>query len=285
MRAKLLLNLALALAVAGLAAYVFLRPAEKAEPGIRLTGLSRDQVTRVAIERRKTAPIRLEKRDGHWRMLAPFESRTDDTQADRIVDLVSATARSKLPREDLARFELDPPQVKVTLNDEAFAFGRVNEVTNEQYLATADAVFLVAPFYGYGIPDDATKLVSRMLLGPDEVPEAFDFGGRRVVRDEKGQWTLQGAPSPQGAAALSQDDFNRWADEWRLTSALAAEPYKGPGGKQRITVRFKNGESAVFQIVESATGFGLVRTGQNLLYRFGAEVGRRLMDPRAVAAK
>jgi hypothetical protein len=285
MKAKVILNLVLVLAVTAVALFAILKPQQKADPGIRLLDVARDQVSRIAIERKGAPAVRLEKQGDGWHVTAPFTARADRNQVDRILDLAGAVAKQKLPREDLGRFDLDPPQLRVTLDDRAIAFGRINEVTNEQYAATAQAVYLVAPFYGYGIPDEGGKLASRKLLGDDEQPVAFDFGGYRVARDDKGQWSESGASAAQAKAPLSQDEFNRWADEWRVTYALAVEPGKaGPGG-QRVTVKFRNGQSANLLAAKTPTGFTLLRTDQNMLYRFGAEVGRRLMDPHVAAAK
>lgn len=290
MKSKVILNLLLVIVVTGLALFAILRPAEKKDVGAKLVELKRDQVAKIHIEHRKGAAIQLEKRSDGWHVIAPFSSRADIGQVDRVLDLTTATARQKLPREDLARFDLDPPQAKVTLDDHVVAFGRINDITNEQYAATADAVYLVSPFYGYGIPADAGKLASRKLLAEDEIPVAFDFGGYQVVRDEKGRWSTAGtvpgkSASEKSTGELSQDEFNRWADEWRVTYAVAAEPYKSGAGKQRVTLRFKNGKSAIMQAAEAGAGFTLLRGDENMLYRFGAQTGKRLMNPHVAADK
>jgi hypothetical protein len=286
MKAKVILNLVLVLAVTAIALYAILQSKQKPDPGTRISQLQRDAVSRIAIERKGAAPVRLERAGGGWRIVAPFTARADTGQVDRMLDVTAATARQKLPREGLARFALEPPALRVVLNDESIDFGQVNELTNEQYVATADAVYLVAPFYGYGIPPDAGKLASRKLLADDETPVAFDLGTRRVVRDDKGQWSMAGSWPAQPGSTPTQDEFNRWADEWRATYALAAEPATGGAGKgQRITVRFKDGRSVVMRADTSASGMSLVREDEKMRYQFGADAGRRLLDPRLSAAK
>lgn len=285
MKSKVILNLLLVLAVTAIALFAILRPAEKKDPGTKLVDLQREQVTRISIERRKAAPIRLEKRTDGWHVTAPFTSRADIGQVDRVLDLTSANAKQKLPREDLARFDLDPPQVKVMLDEQSIAFGRINDITNEQYAATADAVYLVTPFYGYGIPADAGKLASRKLLADDEIPVAFDFGGYRVIRDDKGRWSSTGTVPAKAAAELSQDEFNRWADEWRVTYALSVEPHKGGARARGVTLRFKSGKSITLQAAGTDSGFTLLRNDENMLYRFGAQTGSRLMNPYVAAGK
>lgn len=285
MKSKVLVNLVLVLLLTGMVLYAFFRPKEQSDPGVRLTQLKRDDITRITVERRGSPAIQLQKRDGSWRISAPLQTRADPIQVDRLTDLVTATAKHKLPAGDPGGYELDPPQVKLILNDQAFAFGRINDVTYEQYVATAGAVYLVAPFHGYGIPVEITKLVSRKLLDDAEVPVAFDFGRYRIVKDDRGAWAVEGAYPAQLGMPPSQDDFNRWADEWRFTSSLGAEPRRSTRGKDRLVVQFKGGKKVNMEIVQRQPEFLLVRSDENMQYRFGAEVGRRLLDPRVVAGK
>lgn len=285
MKSKILLNLALIAALVALSLYSYFKPWHAAAPTLKLTSLRRDDVNRISVEPRGLVPFRLEKLDGTWRVVAPFNAQADVTQVDRLADIVNANAKQKMANADLAQLGLNPPQVRVILNDQAFAFGRVNDITYEQYLATADSVYLVPPLYGYGVPTDATKLLSRRLLDAGEVPVAFDFGRYRFVRDDKGTWAASGEFAMAKDAPVSQDDFNRWTDEWRNTSALGVEPDKGSRTRQQVVVRFKNGKAVTMRIVQTAPDFRLVRGDNAMRYHFGAEVGHRLLDPRVVAKK
>jgi Domain of unknown function (DUF4340) len=285
MRSKVLLNLVLIAALVALSLLTYFKPWKEAIPAIKLTQLKRDDVARIIIEPRGAAAIKLEKREGTWRIESPLNAQAEDIQVDRLVDIVNATPKQKLASADLPQFGLDPPQVRVRLNDEAFAFGHINDITNEQYVATANGVYLVPPLYGYGIPTDATKLLSRRLLDAGEVPVAFDFGRYRIVRDDQGKWTSSGelaAPNPP----LSQNDFNIWADEWRHTSALSVAPDgNGARAREQVTVRFKDGKAVTMRILQRDPDFQLVRGDNAMRYHFGVEVGRRLVDPRVVAKK
>jgi len=285
MRSKVLVNLLLVLLLTGLALYALLRSKEPSDTGIKLTQLKRDDVSRITLERRGSPTIQLEKREGRWRITAPLQTRAEPTQVDRLTDITMATAKHKLPPGDLPRYELDPPKLKLTLNDDTFAFGRINDVTNEQYVANAGALYLVAPFYGYGMPTEVNKLASRKLLDDSEVPVAFDFGRYRIVRDDRGNWTIEGSYPAQRGKVLSQDDYNRWADEWRITSSLGVESHRGARGKERLVVHFKNGKKVSLEILQKQPEFLLIRGDENMQYRFGAEVGRRLLDPHVVAEK
>lgn len=283
MNSRVLVNLALALLLAGIALYAYLGTRQQPAPQPRVTTLKVEEITRIRVEHRGSPAIELEKRADGWRLTAPLTTRADRYQVDRITDIVNATSKQQLSVTDLSGFDLSPPQIRVVLNDQTFSFGRINEITNEQYLAVGDTVHLVAPLYGYGIPADPLKLASSRILGEDETPVSFDFGRHRFVRKD-GQWLSEGAAPPDRSGPLSQDDFNRWADEWRRTSALAVEPRKAGRGGERLTIGFSNGRSVSMQLLRQQSGLILVRTDENMQYRVGEEVGRRLLDPHVVAA-
>ena len=285
MKSRVLLNLTLIAALVALSLYAYFKPRQDAAPTIKLTLLKRDEETRIVVEPRGAAALKLEKLDGTWRIVAPLNAQADATQVDRLVDIVNAYAKQKLANADLVQLDLSPPQVRVTLNDQAFAFGRVNDITYEQYVAAAGGVYLVPPLYGYGIPTDATKLLSRNLLDAGEVPVAFDFGRYRIIRDDKGNWAADGEFATAKEASLSQDDFNRWADEWRFTSALSVEPDKSSRAREQVIVRFKDGKAVTMRILQKEPDFQLVRSDNAMRYHFGVAVGHRLLDPRVVARK
>jgi len=88
MKSKVLVNLVLVLLLTGLVLYAFFRPKEQSDPGIRLTQLKRDDITRITVERRGSPTIQLEKRDGGWRISAPLQTRADPIQVERLADLI-----------------------------------------------------------------------------------------------------------------------------------------------------------------------------------------------------
>ena len=284
MKSKILINLALVAALVGLSLYAYFKPGQSTAPALKLTSLKRNEIERIGVEPRTGAPYKLEKKAGTWRLVAPLNAQADQTQVDRLLDIASAPAKQKLANPDLSQLGLQPPQVRVTLNDRVFAFGRVNDITYEQYVAAAGEVYLVPPLYGSDIPQEAAKLLSRRLLDAGEIPVGFDFGRYRIVRNDKGVWAAAGDFATAPDKGLSQDDFNRWADEWRYTSALSVTPYKDRGAGELITVRFREGKTVTMRMLQKQPEFQLVREDNSLRYQFGVDVGRRLLDPRVVAA-
>jgi hypothetical protein len=282
-KSRLLLNLALLVALSGLGLYAYLRPKQEEAPGLSVSQVRRDEVSRIRVERRGAPTIELRKRDGQWHMLAPYKTRADQFQVDRLLDIAAATSKHKLPAGDLPRYGLAPAPVSVTLDDQVFQFGALNEITNEQYVGSGDGVYLVATYLGYGIPTDAARLLSHRLLGDDETPTGFDFGRWRATRDEGGRWSIAGRPPKK--EALSTDDLNRWADEWKLANSLSVEPHKGARSGDKFEVTARGGKAITFVVLRRQPEVQLLRTDENMRYRLGAEAGARLLDPWTIAAK
>ncbi|UCH48358.1 MAG: DUF4340 domain-containing protein [Betaproteobacteria bacterium] len=284
MKSRLLLNLALLLALVGLGLYAYLRPGEEQEPGIAVSQLERSEVVRVRIERGTAMNVEMVQRDGTWLMLQPYQTRVEQLQVARLLDLTEATASDMLPAENLSRYGLDPPAARVTLNDQSFSFGNTNEITNEQYLASGDHVYLIRTFLGYNIPLEVTKLLSHKLLADSEKPVAFDFGNWQAVKNDKGAWSLQGKSAATGDDAPTADQLNVWAAEWNLASALSVEPFQGTPRGELISIQLGNGKSATFRVLSRQPDVQLLRVEEKMLYRLGTDAGGRLLDPYRVAA-
>ena len=284
MKSRLILNLVLFLALVGLGLYAYLAPDKKsAEPTFRISTLARDEISSISIEPRGKAAIALKKHEGAWQMLAPFTTRADPFQIDRLLDIAQATSTQQFAREQLERFNLDSASLVVTINGKTFSFGSINSVTNEQYLATDEAVYLVPPYLGYSVPADPSKLFSHKLLGPNESPVAFDFGAWKLVKDERGSWKPEGN-LPKKEMDLSADDINQWAAEWQLASSLETRPHDRSRGRERIKLKLQDGREVVVEIITRKPVVVLARIDENMRYQFGADAGSRLLDPGMVAA-
>ncbi len=284
MKSRLILNLFLLLALVALGLYAYWRPGEEQQPGIAVSQLKRDEVVRVRIERGATMDVEMAQRDGTWLMLRPYQTRIEPLQLARLLDLTEATASDMLPADNLSRYGLDPPTARVTLNDQTFAFGNINDITNEQYLASGDHIYLVRTFLGYNIPLEVNKLLSHKLLGDHEKPVGIDFGQWRAEKNDKGAWSLRGTLPAAGEAAPSADELNIWAAEWNLASALSVEPYQGTPRGERIRIQLSNGSSVTFRVLSRQPHVELLRVEENMRYRLGSDAGGRLLDPYRVAA-
>jgi hypothetical protein len=268
-----LLHAALFIAVAALGAIVYLKPRSDAPESYPLSVLRAPGVTHVRIERNGEPAIAIERTGERWSITAPLSAPADPVQMQRLLAILEATPAHRLSATDLARFDLDPPRVRLTIDGERFGFGAVNAITREQYVLAGGAVYAVAPRYGAMVPANLAQLLGKQLLGSNDFPVRLEFRDFTVAMSA-GKWQVSPA-----SAELSQDDINRWIDAWRHATALRVEPYDGSEPLDTIKMELKDGRTLALDILEKDAEFVLGRPDQKLRYHFAGEPARRLLAP------
>lgn len=274
MTPRRLLNLALLAAVVLLGTYAWLgrkQPAADAHP---VSALDPAAVALVRVERPGQPPIALEKRGGAWRMTSPLAARAEPIQVQRLLGFLTATSRQRLPARELERFELDRPVARIIADGETFSFGSLNPVTGGQYVQAGDWVYLLDSRRTAEALLPANRLLSPRLLAEEEVPAGFELGEASLKQAADGKWLLQPAP----AEPASQDDLNRWVQEWRLALAQQVTPLAGeakPLSTLRLTLA--GGAVVVIEVLAREPETVLARPDEKLEYRFPKAVGERLL--------
>lgn len=266
------LNAVLALAVAALALFVYLKPAD-APVEHALSAAKPDAARVVRLERSGAAPVALEKRGEEWFLTSPLATRASPLQVERLLAIAGAKSAVRLAATDLARFDLERPAVRVTIDGQRFDFGIVNEISREQYVRTGETVYAVSARYGAGLPAGPGDLLDRQLLAKSEVPEQIELNGFTVTRED-GKWVAK----PPGDD-LSQDDLQRWADDWRHASALRVEPYGKGTPVAEVKMRFRDGKALSLGVLSREPEVALLRPDEKLVYYLSRAAARRLLAP------
>lgn len=282
MRTGWIVNLLLLAGVAGLAAYAIYRPAGQEAAQHKISALLSSEIKRIVIEPKAGKRLELERRGEDWFLVQPLQARADRTQVDRLLDLLSASSKDKLPAADLQRFDLDAPSMKVTFNDRSFAFGTTNPLSQDQYVLSGDSIYLLPGYYRSLVPQSPERVLTHALFRRDEKPVAFATKGFKVEQRD-GNWQV--IPSPAAANDKpSQDDFNRWADDWRLASSLLTQPAGATAGAESIEIRLADGRTVKLGVLQREPELVLARADEKLTFHFSGEVARRLLSPPAVSA-
>lgn len=268
-------NLALLAAAGVLAGVAYLAPRGRETQQFPLSTLAAATVSHIRLERTGSDPLMLERTGGRWRITAPFSAPADPFQVQRLLAILGARAAHRLGAEDLARFDLDPPRVRLILDDVSFGFGAVNSATREQYVLTGGAVYTVEPRYGSALPANAEALIQKRLLEEDEVPVRFELEDFVVAKDSARGWQV--SPSPPD---LSQDDVNRWVENWRQALALRAEPHlDGSKTAAGIVIDLEGGRRLALGILQREPELVLVHPERKLRYYFAPSAAGRLLAP------
>jgi len=269
-----LLNLALAALVAVLILLVWLKPKPMAQTEFKLSTLASASINRIAVEKPGQPAIVLQRNPAGWHLSAPFQARAEGPAVERLLEILAATSLQRFPATDLGRFQLDQPLLRLTLNEQEFSFGTQNTLTGEVYVATNGGVHLVAPSYlAYAMKMPA-DFAAHALLAEEEKPAGFEFAGLKLSQDSDGKWSASPA-----RPNWSQDDINRWVDEWRHAASLVTQPYDGTPAQESFTLHLGDGKLIPCKILRREPELVLLREDEKLQYHFPAEIGKRLFSP------
>jgi hypothetical protein len=278
-----IVNLLLLIGVIGLGTYAWHKGNQPKEPSYKLSALPTADVKKIEVAPRSAPEYALEKRGKTWFLTAPIEARADQTQVQRMLDLLAATSREKLAATDLKRFDLDPPALKVSIDGQAFSFGSTNPLSQDQYLATGDSVYLVSTYYASLVPSASDRMLTHSLFDESEKAVGFKFKDFSVEQKD-GKWTLAPQPSADSERP-SQDDLNRWADDWRYASSLVTQQWTGKPTPDSVHVKLADGKTIVFAVVRRAPELILARPDEKLQFQFSGEMTRRLLNPQPAKDK
>jgi hypothetical protein len=275
MQRSIWVNALLAIFAAALGAWVYFAPPRDTPVEHPLSSIKPAEAASMRIERPGGTSLVLEKANGSWRVTAPFQARGNEARVEQILAILEAKSAHKLPAADLARFELDQPRARLTISGPAagqsFAFGMVSEITREQYVLTADAVYPVSPRYGAVLPASPADLVSSRLFAPGETPVRIALKAF-AVEQHGGQWRqIPAAPD------LGQADFNRWVEEWRSASAVRVEPHAGGQPVEEIRIDLKDRGTLALGVLSREPDLVLLRPDEKLRYAIRGDVAMRLL--------
>ncbi|MEO7726598.1 MAG: DUF4340 domain-containing protein [Burkholderiales bacterium] len=277
MRGRSGLNFALLAAVIALGLFAYYKP-HKEEAAHQVSLQKAAEVSSIKVEVAGSPPVLLARAGTDWMLKTPITARADNSQVQRLLEILDARAKDRFPATGLARYDLNEPAARVTFNLQTFAFGAVNQMSREQYVLTQDGIYPLHVRYGSALPKHYLELVNRQLFSADEAPVAFTFTDF-AVEQRNGKWQL----TPP-AADLSADDINRWTDEWRLAAALGLQHASNRKPLASIKVRLKTGREISVAVLQREPQLALARSDLQYEHLFSAEAAKRLLAPPAAAA-
>jgi hypothetical protein len=291
MKKRWILNLILLSVVASLVAFLYLRPkTEVAKTSTyEVSHYKLAEFNAISVEFPTKAAVTFEKTDGLWRLTAPYKTRADQASVQRILAIVAANSAEKITTEDLGKFGLNNPSIKLKLfrdqnNAEVFLFGTYNPVTGEQYIAHRNTVYLVSSTYAEAASTQVIELIDKAPLKPTEKVAGFNFSRLEQWEDSKlnvdlvdGKWKV----SIANAKPL-QNELNEWLDyNWVHNLAKSVELYT-PDRKTTypsFEVKLADGQKIHFDKIQESPDLILGRPDEGLKYYFPQDVGFVMVNP------
>jgi Domain of unknown function (DUF4340) len=292
MKNRWLLNLIMLALVAGLVTFLYMRPQANNDVVLshEVSTLKLADFTAIKVEFPTKAGTSFEKIDGLWRMTAPYKTRADQISVQRILSIIAAKSAEKFPATDLAKYGLDNPQLRLKLTNtegaQEFVFGTFNPVTEDQYVAFKDAIYLLPATYSEAASTQALELIDKNALAKDEAKQiaGFDFShleqwqeARLQVDIADGKWKVN-----MPKAKITQNELNEWLDfSWKQAQANKVELYtpERSNNYPSFEVKLKNGKSVRFDKIQESPDLLLGRPDEGLMYHFNADVGFNMLNP------
>ncbi|HKK06144.1 MAG TPA: DUF4340 domain-containing protein [Gammaproteobacteria bacterium] len=291
MRARWWLNLALLALVAVLAAVAWYQPGKqpphKSPP---LTTLEPDQVTHIHVTRPGDKALTLVKRNGHWRMTAPFDLRANAVRINGLLRLCTTTSQRSFAYKPAkaAEYGLDHPRATVRLNDTEIVFGGSQPVNHHRYVRIGDRIHLITDHMTYYLLSRATAFIDLSPLGPDDHPVGFDLPGGVTLSAKDGHWHAQPAK-----ALTSTDAVAALLQHWRDAHAIEIRNYppekqKAQSG-ERVSIRLDGDKAPLhFDVVSKKPELILGRRDIGIEYVLPADSAEHLLQlqsPKSTSSK
>jgi hypothetical protein len=228
--------------------------ANRKPPGPPLTPYKADAIERVAIEHPGAPLIRLEKKDGHWRLVEPVQAQADEFEVNALIGLADRETKLKVEGGAPKELGLEPPAYTLTLNDRAIAFGGVEPLEYRRYVRTPDGTFLIEDPPSAALDKEYADLVSKDVLPKGAAIERLELPGLALAKGEAG-WTLTPA-DPKATTDQMQKLADGWAGARSMWNEMARDT-KVAG--ERVKVTLQGGTVVEFVIAAREPQFKLHR--------------------------
>ena len=227
--------------------------------------------------------------DNNWRMISPHNARADEFYVYRILSLVAASSLEKLKTDDLSKYGLDQPNLKITfLGDgleEQFLFGTYNPINEDQYVLYRDNVYLISGGYSETSSFMPVELIDKNPIAKFDKIKSFDFSRLEQWQDSrlKLNYTNNNIWSVKSKnLSITQADVNEWFEmTWKNIPAKSVEPYKINErlGYKSFDIVLNNNQKLTFYRIQESPELLLFRKDEGLLYHFPSDLGFTMLNP------
>ena len=288
MKNRWLINIILLVIVLSISLFLFLKPAKiKQTKQFSISTFNLSDFDSIKVDFPSKASVILKKSSESWDMIEPVKARADQFSVQKIISIVATSSSEKLPSNDLAKYGLDKPTMKLKLihkgQEEEFIFGTYNSVTEDQYLLYKENVYLISGSYSEAAATQPIELIDKLPLTKSEEIKYFDFSRleqwqskRLKVTRNNNEW------SANDGSQFKQNEMAEWFDmTWVKNPAKSVEkssidlrvPYKS------FDIHTIDGKKITFLRLQESPETKLYRVDEGLLYNFGSDIGFTMMNP------
>lgn len=272
MRARLVVNLLLLLAIIALGTVYYLQPEEQSEPPTKVSNLDTDTITSLRIERPDAATIELQKTDGDWRLTAPIQADAEDGRVASILLLPIMDSESRYPATDqkLDKFGLSPAELRLTFNGQTFVIGDQHPLNEQQrYLLHDDQIHVIDDRLHQRLSAPLNYYVNPSLTPADSQLTRIRLPNGVISQQDENWRIIPGSLS---------DHPDTIARAWQEARASYLQQMDEPPDESRptITLEFANHEPITYRIVKTKPQIILARPATSMQYHLRPDQGVKL---------
>ena len=273
MRRRFLANLVLAGAVAALAALLLLvKPAPETVPPTPLTTIAPDNIRSIHVERTAAGPMHFERRGKDWVMIAPVNAPAYPARIEAVLGLLSEPSHAQLAAgsQDLARFKLDAPAVRLLLDTHEFDFGDTEPLEDRRYVRVDGRIHLIADTLLFQLTQNPGFFIDPKLLPGATPPKRIVYPQFTLI-EEGGQWRQE------PAAGLKPDQLKEISLNWETARGITVRTPIEDTGTGRVTIDTGTGAPVQFGIILKEGNVILGRADLNVQYHLDSYTAEQLL--------
>jgi Domain of unknown function (DUF4340) len=220
MKSRLWLNLALLIIIGILVSFAYFKPGiKKPKPPDVLTNLQAKEINSIKIERAGMSAVELTRSQGVWQMTAPLKLPADQYLVKSLLDSIHTDISSSFPakQSDLSQYGLNPPNLRLWLNDTEFDFGSTEPIHNDRYVKTGQTVRLAGNLLYFRINHPPLWWASKHLLPENAHITSLQLPDATLTL-KGAKWLL--APANP---AISSDSIQKLVDNWKNAQAISTD--------------------------------------------------------------
>jgi hypothetical protein len=274
MKSRLALNLVLLAVIAGLGALLYFEPGQDEDDRAAIAQVDEANLSTITLKNRDT--IVFERKDGRWRLTAPFQAPVNEIRVRQLIDIAKSPVESQYPlkAEEIAKFELDKPKAILTLGNTTLVFGGSDPINMRRYVQAGEALYLVNDDFFHHLQAAATDYVDKKLLPEGAKVTEIAIPGLKATLGPDGKW----AREPAG----TKPDLSELATLWTTARAIDVKRLEKPAQGEPVRIAVADGKPVEFVVIQKDPDLILARPDLGLQFELTGETARQLLNlPKA----
>jgi hypothetical protein len=129
----------------------------------RLSGIDPANISTIGVQRVGMDDLYFIRQEAAWYMQAPQDAAANPARINAMLMLLQMETHARLVTadRDLTPFKLDPPAVKLLLDQHMFSFGTVNPLDQRRYILFANSIHLVDDYLFHQLTQPASFFIQQ----------------------------------------------------------------------------------------------------------------------------